>query len=242
MSHEQGRTVKRTLLIAAALLAVVAAGAGTYAYAAASDSTTINGCVGSDGKLRVLSSSDTCKQNETALSWNTTGPQGLAGPAGAQGPAGPAGRDGRDGLNGSTGTPPDPNAVAGTLAVTAAKQGAFSTTLTGFAHEIVSPRDPASGLPTGKRMHKPITITKQLDATTPLLLNALVSNETLTSVLIGLDRDGKQVATVKLTNASISDYVATGGNENWSFTYQKIEWTWLDGGITAQDDWEAPNS
>lgn len=23
------------------------------------------------------------------------------------------------------------------------------------AHEIISPRDPASGLPTGKRMHKP---------------------------------------------------------------------------------------
>jgi len=28
--------------------------------------------------------------------------------------------------------------------------------------------------------------------------------------------------------------------ESWSFTYQKIEWTWLgDGGISAQDDWEA---
>jgi hypothetical protein len=27
----------------------------------------------------------------------------------------------------------------------------------GGAHEIVSPRDPASGLPTGKRMHKPLT-------------------------------------------------------------------------------------
>ena len=91
-------------------------------------------------------------------------------------------------------------------------------------------------------MHKPISITKQLDATTPLLLNALVNNENLTSVLIGLLRDGKQVATIKLTNASISDYVANGGNETWSFTYQKITWTWVDGGITAQDDWEAPVS
>jgi type VI secretion system secreted protein Hcp len=27
------------------------------------------------------------------------------------------------------------------------------------SHEIVSPRDPASGLPTGKRMHKPFTTT-----------------------------------------------------------------------------------
>ena len=32
-----------------------------------------------------------------------------------------------------------------------------------FEQEIVSPRDAASGLPTGKRMHKPFTITKELD-------------------------------------------------------------------------------
>jgi type VI secretion system secreted protein Hcp len=24
------------------------------------------------------------------------------------------------------------------------------------------------------------------------------------------------------------------------FTYKKIEWTWMDGGINAGDDWEAP--
>ena len=32
-----------------------------------------------------------------------------------------------------------------------------------FDQEIVSPRDAASGLPTGKRMHKPFVITKELD-------------------------------------------------------------------------------
>ena len=36
------------------------------------------------------------------------------------------------------------------------------------AHAIVSPRDAASGLPTGKRQHKPFTITKPVDKTTPL--------------------------------------------------------------------------
>jgi hypothetical protein len=34
---------------------------------------------------------------------------------------------------------------------------------------IVSPRDSASGLPTGKRQHKPIVITKELDKSSPLL-------------------------------------------------------------------------
>lgn len=38
-----------------------------------------------------------------------------------------------------------------------------------FDQEIVSPRDMASGLPTGKRMHKPFVITKELDKSSPLL-------------------------------------------------------------------------
>ncbi|MDP3643828.1 MAG: type VI secretion system tube protein Hcp [Bacteroidota bacterium] len=38
-----------------------------------------------------------------------------------------------------------------------------------FDQEIVSPRDAASGLPTGKRQHKPFTITKELDKSSPML-------------------------------------------------------------------------
>lgn len=36
-----------------------------------------------------------------------------------------------------------------------------------FEQEVVSPRDVASGLPTGKRMHKPFVITKELDRNSP---------------------------------------------------------------------------
>lgn len=36
-----------------------------------------------------------------------------------------------------------------------------------FEQDIVSPRDAASGLPTGKRMHKPFVITKELDRNSP---------------------------------------------------------------------------
>lgn len=38
-----------------------------------------------------------------------------------------------------------------------------------FDQEIISPRDAASGLPTGKRMHKPFVITKELDKSSPML-------------------------------------------------------------------------
>jgi type VI secretion system secreted protein Hcp len=230
--------MKRKLAFGAALVAVLAAGAGTYAWAAtgAAATQTINACLAGDGQLRLTALAGDCKKNETPLSWNTVGP---VGPVGATGPTGATGRDGRDGA--SSGTPANPNAVTGTMTVT--KQGASSPWdaigLLATTHEIVSPRDATTGAASGKRMHKPYTITKEIDKSTPLLLGALVNNQHFTSVLIALSQGGQQVATVKLVNAVISDYVANGMTETWSFTYQSIEWTWLDGGIVASDSWEA---
>jgi type VI secretion system secreted protein Hcp len=130
------------------------------------------------------------------------------------------------------------------------------------SHEIVSPRDAASGLPTGKRMHKPYVITKELDKSSPILLNLLCTNENITNwelqfwtpQLKAASGVGTEVQhyTVKLTNANIASIAFRMANnkhpelmkfaeyEEIAFTYQKIEWTWNDGGITAGDDWEAP--
>jgi type VI secretion system secreted protein Hcp len=247
--------MKRKLLFGVTLVALLVAGLATYSWAASSDAQTINACADNDGKLRLVSSAADCKKGETPLSWSTVGPvgpagapgapgaggaagaPGAAGPAGPQGVAGPAGPAGASATN-----PPDPDAVAGSMSITAQKQGAIGPiVVSGITHEIISPRDPASGLPTGKRQHQPITITKELDKSTPLLLNALVQNETLTSVVIGVEKNGAQLETIKLTNANVQHYVTHGTTEEWSFTYQKIEWDWLgDGGITASDDWEAP--
>src|SRR3569833_3098451 len=52
----------------------------------------------------------------------------------------------------------------------------------GVQHEIVSPRNPQSGLPTGKRMHKPLMVLKELDRSSPLLYAALCTNENLRDV------------------------------------------------------------
>ncbi len=48
-----------------------------------------------------------------------------------------------------------------------------------FDQEIKSPRDAASGLPTGKRQHGPLTITKEVDKSTPLIYSAMVNNENI---------------------------------------------------------------
>jgi len=129
-------------------------------------------------------------------------------------------------------------------------------------HEIVSPRDSASGLPTGKRMHKPFVITKELDKSTPLLFNALVNNENITKWKlefwtpqikatsgVGAETQHYTVDLVNANIASIEFQMLNNKNpeltryaeyEEIAFTYQKIIWTWKDGGITAEDDWEAP--
>ena len=130
--------------------------------------------------------------------------------------------------------------------------------------EVISPRDQASGLPTGKRMHKPIVITKEVDSALPLLWNALVNNENISawqlkffSSQIGNDRTTATAVeqnyyTIDLVNASIASVSMRMANnkhpdlmkfkeyEEVAFVYQKITWTFVKGGITASDDWEAP--
>jgi type VI secretion system secreted protein Hcp len=125
------------------------------------------------------------------------------------------------------------------------------------SHEIISPRDHASGLPTGKRMHKPFVITKELDKSSPLLYNLLTNNENVTDWELQFWRPSgtgaeNQNYTVKLTNANVAsinfrmannkhpDLMKFSEYEEIAFTYQKIEWTWVEGGITAMDDWESP--
>ena len=126
-------------------------------------------------------------------------------------------------------------------------------------HEVLSPRDASSGLATGKRMHKPFVITKELDRSSPLLYQMLVTNESIVewelqfwapalSASVGTEI---QRYTVTLGNASIADikfHMLNNKNpelqryseyEEVSFTYQKIQWTWTDGGITTQDEWDA---
>jgi type VI protein secretion system component Hcp len=86
-----------------------------------------------------------------------------------------------------------------------------------------------SGMATGKRMHKPLTITKELDKASPLLAQACASGQHLKEVDVALA--SKPGGFYKLTDVLISSdqkSASSGGDrpmETISFTYQKIEWT-----------------
>ena len=124
------------------------------------------------------------------------------------------------------------------------------------SHSIQSPRDPASGLATGKRQHKPVVVTVELDRAAPLLYRALVSNERLPEVLLRFYAPGSKGVglevhshSLRLVNAGLAEIKLLKSDDpkqsdtlELSFTYQKIEWIWTEGNITATDDWEASKS
>jgi type VI secretion system secreted protein Hcp len=158
------------------------------------------------------------------------------------------------------------------ISITGAKQGKFKGDSAGekgskssrakgkiagikYSAETTSPRDPATGQATGKRMHKPITITKEWDASSPQLFAALATNETLKTVLfefVKADAAGREAIfyTVTLTNAVVSnvhsylDLTDTSGDkfdarelEDVSFVFQKIMIENKESNTVAEDDW-----
>lgn len=146
------------------------------------------------------------------------------------------------------------------VTVEGTKQGKFKGEATGAAvrekieasnlnHTITSPRDAATGLPSGKRQHGPITITKPWGPATPQFFQALVTNETLKRVLIEYyqtDATGvaSVVGSILLTNATVSNIArstdASGRLvESISFTYQRIELEDKVGKTMAMDDWRS---
>lgn len=93
-----------TLVLLASLLATtVVLGVGGIP----ADDGRIYACYGRvNGLLRAVAHIEECRQDETGLSWNQVGPEGLAGatgPTGATGAAGPQGMAGAAGSNGAPG-------------------------------------------------------------------------------------------------------------------------------------------
>lgn len=83
----------RVALVAATAVAMTTVFGGSDAFAE-NETVTINACTDPHGNLRVVEDPTTCKRNETPITWNVQGPQGLPGPQGEVGPVGPPGEKG----------------------------------------------------------------------------------------------------------------------------------------------------
>lgn len=110
----------------------------------------------------------------------------------------------------------------------------------------------------GLKQHSPLVLTKELDKSSPRLWNALKDNEGITEFSLQFWRPsatGQEVQhyTIDLVNARIvgiktemlnnkyPENMAHAVREKVSFVYQQIVWTWVDGGISAEDSPDIPN-
>jgi type VI secretion system secreted protein Hcp len=114
-----------------------------------------------------------------------------------------------------------------------------------FSVDSTKPHDAGADSMPGRKGHNVVTIRKELDASSPKLLEASNRGEPLDATFTYFKEPGNtEVERIKLTNAlitRISNVMVKNTNlEDVSFTFQKIEWTWVKGGITATDDWLAP--
>ncbi len=120
-------------------------------------------------------------------------------------------------------------------------------------HVVEIPTD-SRGASTGRRVHRPLTVTKEIDSSTPMLYQALCTGERLTEVTLDwyrIDESGLEELyyVVYMENVIINRVRpwmpnALDGNnsgmrhmEDVSFTYEKIRWTWELDGIEYEDAW-----
>jgi type VI secretion system secreted protein Hcp len=125
----------------------------------------------------------------------------------------------------------------------------------GVDHSVEIPKDTHTGLPTGQRIHNPLTITKHKDLSSPKLFKACSTGEQLTITLdfyrIKADGTEEKYFAIKAEEAivvNLREYTPLTfleadkpyfDMEEVSFTYSKITWTYTDGNIEFTDDWKA---
>lgn len=124
-----------------------------------------------------------------------------------------------------------------------------------FEHEVMTAREASSGMATGRRQYKPILIRKRIDRSTPLIQHALVNNQVIdaefrfyrpnpkgdgtTEQFFTLSIFEGRLSSMRLVNPD-SLVPATAVEpplEEVGFVFERIEWTYMDGGVTATDSW-----
>jgi type VI secretion system secreted protein Hcp len=161
-------------------------------------------------------------------------------------------------------------AIQAYMSVTGQRQGQFRGESTQNRHKdwipilglqmgVVAPRDAATDEATGRRLYRPVVITKEWGPSSPQGLIACSTNEVLTDITIEFTKtnpagDLFTSQTVKLTDANIVEIQrfthAQDGTllleagrldtlelETWAFTFRKIEVDDNGSHISFVDDW-----
>jgi type VI secretion system secreted protein Hcp len=115
----------------------------------------------------------------------------------------------------------------------------------GLLYEVEVARDAASGLPTGKRQHKPFTITKPVDKSTAMLLGALKNRTRFPEVLIEVGTSGKTrdpvysitLHGVQVVSAKLPAKKSQVPVEEIAIVFEEIRFEYTESGTTHEDSW-----
>jgi type VI secretion system secreted protein Hcp len=122
-----------------------------------------------------------------------------------------------------------------------------------FDHVVEIPSDDR-GIATGRRVHRPMVFTKEIDKSTPMLYQALCTGELLTEMEMSwyrMDGTGEEELyfTMKMFNGIVTKIHPWIPNvldpntatlkhmEEVHISYEKIIWTWELDGIEYEDAW-----
>ncbi len=123
------------------------------------------------------------------------------------------------------------------------------------SHQISIPRIPSTGMTTSKRHHKPLSLRREVSVASIGIRQAFASMENLTEVRVSCYQVTplgvpKLAYTIQLFDAHVSGLrmvqpnartAARNGtlalNEEVSFTYLGVEWTWHHPHLSASDEW-----
>jgi type VI secretion system secreted protein Hcp len=124
-----------------------------------------------------------------------------------------------------------------------------------YEQGVTSAREAGTGTVVGRRQYTPLTITKRIDKSSPLLMKALVNNEKIDATFKFFrpnpagDGTTEQFYSVALKEghiASVKQIVPETLNpvtasypplEQVAFVFKTISWTYTKGGVTHEDSW-----
>ncbi|MGP6134633.1 Hcp family type VI secretion system effector [Enterobacter chuandaensis] len=125
-----------------------------------------------------------------------------------------------------------------------------SIELKSFSHGVTIPVDPGWGKLTGTRVHRPITIVKEFDQTTPLLYRAVCEGRVMKKGIIkmyrilesGIDAEYFNILMENVKFTTVAPFLTPNGIssthlETLELRYEAISWKYMEGNIIYRDTW-----
>ncbi|HDR2757134.1 TPA: type VI secretion system tube protein Hcp [Enterobacter mori] len=125
-----------------------------------------------------------------------------------------------------------------------------SIELKSFSHGVTIPVDPSWGKLTGTRIHRPITIVKEFDQTTPLLYRAVCEGRVMKKGIIkmyrilksGIEAEYFNIVMENVKFTTVAPFLTPNGMssthlETLELRYEAISWKYTEGNIIYRDTW-----